>query len=125
MRGDGIAVLILGNHVGLVATIRRISKTCAKDGVAHPHDKLLILRIGNLRLIHPKTFYGDITARSLLSPQTVHAVQTHLQEPTVDPYHTIWCGLIESTAANAHDLSSTTGGGCRLGAETACQRKYH
>ena len=119
----GVAVLVLGNHVGLVAAVGRVGKACAQDGVAHPHHKLLILRVGDFVLVHPEAVNGDVTARRLLAPQAVLAVDAHLQEAPVDKHHAVWRRLTESTAANTDHLTATARGRCRLCTETAGQRQ--
>ena len=52
---DGVALLILLNLVGLVATIGGVSQTLADNAIANPVDKLAILGIGDFRLVHPET----------------------------------------------------------------------
>ena len=54
---DGLAVLVLLNLVGLVATVGGIGKTFADDGVTHPIDKLFVLGIGDFRVVHPERFH--------------------------------------------------------------------
>ena len=60
MRSDGVAVLILGDHVALVATVGRVCQSGTENGVAHPVDKLLILRVGHLCLVHPEAINTNV-----------------------------------------------------------------
>ena len=54
MRSHRIPVAVLLDFKLLVATVRRVGKTLADDGIAHPEDKLLIFRVGYLSLVHPE-----------------------------------------------------------------------
>ena len=60
MRSDGVAVLILGDHVALVATVGRVCQSGTENRVAHPVDKLLILRVGHLCLVHPEAINTNV-----------------------------------------------------------------
>ena len=99
VRGDRVAVLILGNHVGLVAAIGWVGKTCAQNAVAHPHNKLAVLGVGNLILVHPETIDRDVFHWCGLAPQRVFLLNTHAQETAVYQRHAVRGRLLESFAS--------------------------
>ncbi len=125
MRCHGVAVLVLRDYVSLITAIVGIGKAGAEDGVAHPHDKLLVLRVCDLRLIHPESVYGDIFYGNALSPKAVALDVSHLEIATVDTHHAIRSGLGEGTASHTDNLTASARHRRGLRAETARKRQRH
>ena len=104
----GIAILIFGNHVRLVAGILRIGQTSAENTVAYPHDKLAILRVGHFCFVHPESFYRDVLHRSFFAPEGVLLGESHTHITTVDAGHAERCRLVEGAcAANANHFAAS------------------
>ena len=68
MRSHRVALLVLLYLVTLVTAIGRISQALADDAVAHPVDKLTILGVAHLVLIHPEAIHTDIPHREFCAP---------------------------------------------------------
>ena len=101
---NGVAVLVLGDEVCLVAAVCRVGKTCAQDGVANPIDKLLILRIGHLGLVHPESVNRNVLHWRLLAPKAVLLLDSHVQESARNLRHSVrrWLGEAFATANACH-----------------------
>ena len=76
-RSDGVALLVLLDLVGLVAAEGRVGQAFADDAVAHPHDKLPVLGVGDFRLVHPETVYTDFARGKAGTPERVVLFQTN------------------------------------------------
>ncbi len=96
MRGDGIAVFILRDLIDIIAAVRRVGEPFADDGVAHPIDELLVLRVGDFGFVHPEVvdrnpFGGDRKPPERIDIGGAHAIgaardQRHVVRRRLVPY---------------------------------------
>ena len=85
--GDGFAPIEMGGYrialavflylIGLVSSIGRVGQTLADDAVTHPVDKLTVLGVAHLMLVHPKTVHADVAGREGQPPQGIVLCQAH------------------------------------------------
>ena len=71
MRRDGVALLVLFNLVCLVAAKCWVGQAFTDDAVTHPVNKLAILGVAYLVLVHPEAIDAYVTQRELGSPERV------------------------------------------------------
>ena len=122
MGSDWLAILVLGNHVGLVAGIGGVGKTRTEDRVLDILHKLLVLGVGNLGFVHPEPVDRDVLDGSLHTPERVLTVEAHVQRAALYLGHTVRRGLGKGAATNANHLAAAAARDGTLATETACQR---
>ena len=90
---DRIALFVLLNLKDFVTAVCGVGKAFANDRVAHPEYKLLILRVGNLSLVHIECIYRNTMSILGNAPHAIFLGRTHLVSTTAHQYHTIGGGL--------------------------------
>jgi len=98
VRRDGITICIFGDLVEVVARIARVGDPFADDGVAHPVDKLLVLGIGDLGLIHPEIVDRDTPCGDGDAPERIEFAGTHGDGAAGDQHHVVGGGFIPHLA---------------------------
>ena len=93
----------LQGTVGLVD----LCQAFPENRVTHIVDKLTILGIGYLGLVHPETVNGDVAQRCLTSPEAIGLLDTHLQMATLYQRHTVRCRLRKGLSTSTSHLTAS------------------
>ena len=108
VRGDWLAIAILGDLEEVVASIGRIGQPLANDRITHIINELPILGVCHLCLIHPEGIKRNALPLGHNAPERVLVCRTHLERTTLDQDHPIGGGLIERHRSHSGHLSTTT-----------------
>ena len=94
VRSNGVAVFVFGNFKQVVARVSRVCQPLANDGVAHPENKLFVLRIGDLGFVHPEIIYRNAACGNAHPPQRIDFARAHLIRTARNEHHIVWRGFV-------------------------------